>query len=339
MKVLLIGGTGTISSAVTQLLACQGADLTLLNRGNRGDDVPDGVKVIVCDVNDEAMVAEKTAGETYDVVCQFVAYRPEQVQRDYRLFAGRTRQYIFISSAAAYHRPTADYRITEGTSLVNPYWGYARDKAACEAFLMQMYRENNFPVTIVRPSHTYGDKYVPVGAHGRKGNWQILQRMLSGKPVIIHGDGTSLWTITNNRDFAKGFVGLMRNPHAIGEAFHITSDESVTWNQLYATIAECLGVELKAVHVASEFLAQADPPYDMAGSLIGDKANSVVFDNSKLKRAVPGFQATVTAAEGIRRTVEYMTTHPECQVEDPEFDDWCDRLIEALETAKKAMRK
>jgi nucleoside-diphosphate-sugar epimerase len=211
--------------------------------------------------------------------------------------------------------------------------------AACEAFLMQMYRENNFPVTIVRPSHTYGDKYVPVGAHGRKGNWQILQRMLSGKPVIIHGDGTSLWTITNNRDFAKGFVGLMRNPHAIGEAFHITSDESVTWNQLYATIAECLGVELKAVHVASEFLAQADPPYDMAGSLIGDKANSVVFDNSKLKRAVPGFQAAVTAAEGIRRTVEYMTTHPECQVEDPEFDDWCDRLIEALETAKKAMRK
>ena len=339
MKVLLIGGTGTISSAVTQLLARQGADLTLMNRGNRGDDVPDGVKVIVCDVNDEAMVAEKTAGETYDVVCQFVAYRPEQVQRDYRLFAGRTRQYIFISSAAAYHRPTADYRITEGTSLANPYWGYARDKAACEAFLMQMYRENNFPVTIVRPSHTYGDKYGPVGAHGRKGNWQILQRMLSGKPVIIHGDGTSLWTITNNRDFAKGFVGLMRNPHAIGEAFHITSDESVTWNQLYATIAECLGVELKAVHVASEFLAQADPPYDMAGSLIGDKANSVVFDNSKLKRAVPGFQATVTAAEGIRRTVEYMTTHPECQVEDPEFDDWCDRLIEALETAKKAMRK
>ena len=339
MKVLLIGGTGTISSAVTQLLARQGADLTLMNRGNRGDDVPDGVKVIVCDVNDEAMVAEKTAGETYDVVCQFVAYRPEQVQRDYRLFAGRTRQYIFISSAAAYHRPTADYRITEGTSLANPYWGYARDKAACEAFLMQMYRENNFPVTIVRPSHNYGDKYVPVGAHGRKGNWQILQRMLSGKPVIIHGDGTSLWTITNNRDFAKGFVGLMRNPHAIGEAFHITSDESVTWNQLYATIAECLGVELKAVHVASEFLAQADPPYDMAGSLIGDKANSVVFDNSKLKRAVPGFQATVTAAEGIRRTVEYMTTHPECQVEDPEFDDWCDRLIEALETAKKAMRK
>ena len=339
MKVLLIGGTGTISSAVTQLFVRVIRGTPLMNRGNRGDDVPDGVKVIVCDVNDEAMVAEKTAGETYDVVCQFVAYRPEQVQRDYRLFAGRTRQYIFISSAAAYHRPTADYRITEGTSLANPYWGYARDKAACEAFLMQMYRENNFPVTIVRPSHTYGDKYVPVGAHGRKGNWQILQRMLSGKPVIIHGDGTSLWTITNNRDFAKGFVGLMRNPHAIGEAFHITSDESVTWNQLYATIAECLGVELKAVHVASEFLAQADPPYDMAGSLIGDKANSVVFDNSKLKRAVPGFQATVTAAEGIRRTVEYMTTHPECQVEDPEFDDWCDRLIEALETAKKAMRK
>ena len=339
MKILLIGGTGTISTAVARLLAERGEDLTLLNRGNRSGDVPAGAKVIVCDANDEQAVAEKTAGEKYDVVCQFVAYKPEQVQRDYRLFAGRTKQYIFISSAAAYHRPITDYRITEGTSLANPYWAYAREKAACEDFLMKMYREENFPVTIVRPSHTYGDKYVPVGAHGRKGNWQILKRMLDGKPVIIHGDGTSLWTITNNRDFAKGFVGLMLNPHAMGEAFHITSDESTTWNQLYATMANCLGVELKAVHVASEFLAEADPPYDMGGSLIGDKANSVVFDNTKLKRAVPGFQATITAAEGIRRTVEYMTTHPECQVEDPEFDDWCDRIIEALENAKKAMKK
>ena len=335
MKVLIIGGTGTISTAVTRLLAERGADLTLLNRGNRTDDIPAGVKVIVCDANDEQAVAEKMAGETYDVVCQFVAYKPEQVQRDYRLFAGRTKQYIFISSAAAYHRPITDYRITEGTSLANPFWAYARDKAACEAYLMQMFRENNFPVTIVRPSHTYGDKYVPVGAHGRKGNWQILRRMLDGKPVIIHGDGTSLWTITHNSDFAKGFVGLMLNPHAMGEAFHITSDESVTWNQLYATMANCLGVELKAVHVASEFLAEADPPYDMGGSLIGDKANTVVFDNSKVKRAVPDFVCTVRADQGLRKTVRHMLATPELQVEDPEFDAWCDKVIAAMEKAKE----
>ena len=338
MKVLLIGGTGTISGAIARLLAERGEDLTLLNRGSRSEDVPAAAKVISCDVNVETQVAEKTAGERYDVVCQFVGFRPEQVQRDYRLFAGRTKQYIYISSASAYHKPAADYRITEGTSLANPYWDYSREKAACEAFLMKMYRENGFPVTIVRPSHTYGDRSLPLGVHGKKGSWQVLRRMLDGKQVVIHGDGTSLWTITNNRDFARAFVGLMGNPHALGEAFHITSDETVTWNQLYATIASCLGVELKCVHVASEFLAAVNPPHDYMGSLIGDKANSVVFDNTKLKRAVPGFQATVTAAEGIRRTVEYMMTHPECQVEDPEFDDWCDRIIEVLENAKKAMK-
>lgn len=337
MKVLLIGGTGTISSAIARLLAARGEDLTLLNRGSRLADVPQNAKVICCDVNVEGQVAEKTAGERYDVVCQFVGFRPEQVERDYRLFAGRTKQYIYISSASAYHKPGADYRITEGTALANPYWAYSRDKIACEEFLMKMYRENGFPVTIVRPSHTYGDRSVPLGVHGKKGSWQVLKRMLEGKPVIIHGDGTSLWTITNHRDFARAFVGLMGNPHALGEAFQIMSEESVSWNQIYATIAEALGVELKACHIASEFLAAANPPHDYYGSLLGDKANTVVFDTSKLKRAVPGFTATVTAAEGIRSTVHYMLTHPECQVEDPEFDDWCDRVIEALEIAKRTL--
>lgn len=337
MKVLLIGGTGTISGAIAQLLAQQNVDLTLLNRGNRSAEVPAAAKVISCDVNDEKQVAEKTAGERYDVVCQFVGFRPEQVQRDYRLFAGRTKQYIYISSASAYHKPAADHRITEGTTLANPYWTYSREKAACEEFLMKMYRQNGFPVTIVRPSHTYGDRSVPLGVHGKKGSWQVIKRMMEGKPVIIHGDGTSLWTITNNRDFARAFVGLMGNPHALGEAFHITTDESVTWNQVYSTVADCLNVPLHAYHVASEFLAAVNPPHDYTGSLLGDKANSVVFDNTKLKRAVPGFQATVSATEGIRNTVQYMLSHPECQVEDPEFDQWCDRVIEALENAKKAI--
>lgn len=337
MKVLLIGGTGTISGAIARLLAQRGDDLMLLNRGSRPGEIPENTRVLCCDVNDEAQVAEKTAGMTFDAVCQFVGFRPEQVQRDYRLFAGRTRQYVYISSASAYHKPAADYHITEGTTLANSHWAYSRDKMACEECLIKMYRDNGFPVTIVRPSHTYGDQSVPLGVHGKRGSWQVLKRMLEGKPVIIHGDGTSLWTITNNRDFARAFVGLLGNPHALGEAFHITADESLTWNQIYAIVADCLGVPLKGYHVASEFLAAANPPHDYGGSLIGDKANSVVFDTAKLKRAVPGFQATVTAAEGIRNTVNYMLTHPECQVEDPEFDAWCDRVIEALENAKKAL--
>lgn len=337
MKVLLIGGTGTISGAVASLLSEREEDLTLLNRGSHPGAAPKNGKVIHCDVNDEAAVAAATAGMTFDVVCQFVGFQPEQVERDYRLFSGRTRQYIFISSASAYHKPVADYRITEGTALANPYWAYSRGKIACEEFLMEMYRKNGFPVTIVRPSHTYGERSVPLGVHGKKGSWQVLKRMQEGKPVIIPGDGSSLWTITHCRDFARAFVGLMANPHAIGEAFHITSDEVLTWDQLYAAAANALGVTLKPYHVASEFLAAANPPYDYSGSLVGDKANSVVFDTAKIKRAVPGFAATITAAQGIREAVDYILTHPECQTEDPEFDIWCDRVIRALENAKKTL--
>ena len=202
---------------------------------------------------------------------------------------------------------------------------------------MKLYREEGFPVTIVRPSHTYDERSIPLGAHGGKGSYSVIKRMLEGKPVIIHGDGTSLWTITHNSDFAKGFVGLMGNIHAIGEAVQITSDESVTWNQIYQIIADALHVKLNAVHVASEFL-DACSDYDFAGSLLGDKANTVVFDNSKLKKLVPGFTATVRADQGIRSTIEYVLSHPECQVEDPAFDDWCDRVIEALEEAKRKIR-
>ena len=338
MKILLIGGTGTISGAIAKLLAQRGDDLILLNRGNRTEAVPEGAKVVCCDVNDEAQVAEKLAGECFDAVCQFVGYKPEHVRRDYRLFAGKTKQYIFISSTAAYQKPVMNYRMTEQMQLCNPYWDYAREKAACEEFLMRVYRENGFPVTIVRPSHTYGDRSVPLAVRGKKGSWQILKRMMEGKKVIIHGDGTNLWTLTYNRDFAKGFVGLIGNPQALGEAFHITSDESVTWNQVYQIVADRLNVPLHAYHVSTDFLSAVNPPHDYWGSLMGDKANSVAFDNSKLKKAVPGFQATVSVAEGIANTVDYVLTHPECQAEDPEFDDWCDRVIDALENAKKSLQ-
>lgn len=335
MKALLIGGTGTISMAITRLLASKKDwEVYLLNRGSRRAEVPETVQWIQADISDEEAVRQALGGMKFDCVCEFIGFVPAQVQRDIRLFTGRTKQYIYISSASAYHKPAKDYRITEGTALANPYWQYSRDKIACEDILMKAYREHQFPVTIVRPSHTYDNRNVPLGVHGSHGSYQVLKRMLEGKPVIIHGDGTSLWTATHNSDFAVGYVGLMGNPHAIGEAFQITNDETLTWNQIYQAIADALGVELKAYHVSSEFLA-AVSDYDFTGSLIGDKANCVVFDNSKLKRAVPDFHPTVRFEEGIRDTIANIMAHPELQKEDPEFDVWCDRVIEALEACKK----
>lgn len=344
MKVLFIGGTGTISTAISKQLAERGDELYLLNRGSCNEKITEGlspdkaanVRWIKADVNDEADVAKKLEGLRFDTVCDFIGFVPSQLERDYRLFNRKTRQFIYISSASAYHKPVRDYRITEGTALANPYWEYSRNKIACEEFLMKMYRENGFPVTIVRPSHTYCENSVPLGVHGNKGSWQVLKRMLEHKPVIIHGDGTSLWTITFNEDFARGFIGLMGNPHAVGEAFHITNDESLTWNQIYEIIADCLGVELKPYYVSSEFLASVSD-YDYVGSLIGDKSNTVVFDTSKLKNAVPGFKPVIRAEEGIRRTVEYVLSHKECQQDDEEFDAWCDRLIDGLEDLKKRL--
>ena len=335
---LFIGGTGTISAAITRLVA-QSPDwkLYLLNRGNRSGILPANVETLKADVSDEEALAKAVEGMNFDCVCEFIGFVPSQVERDWRVFRGRTAQYMYISSASAYQKPCANYVINEGTPLANPYWQYSRDKIACEDFLMEKYRAEGFPVTIIRPSHTYDERSVPTGVHGNVGSWQIARRMLAGKPVIIHGDGTSLWTMTHNSDFAKGFVGLMGNAHAIGGAFQITSDESLTWNQIYGLIASALGVELKAYHVSSDYLAAVGPQYDFAGGLMGDKACSVVFDNSKLKRAVPGFCATVRFDEGVRRTIDNILAHPELQKEDPEFDAWCDRVIESLENAKKTV--
>ena len=335
-KALFIGGTGTISTAISQLAVRENWELYVINRGSHNDEIPAEVHIIQEDINNEAEIAVKLSGMRFDTVCDFIGFVPSQIERDLRLFSGITKQYMYISSASAYHKPVRDYRITEATALANPYWEYSRNKIACEELLMKKYREEGFPVTIIRPSHTYGDRSMPLGVHGKCGSYQVLKRMMEGKPIIIHGDGTSLWTLTYNADFAKGFVGLMGNPHAIGEAFQITSDETLTWNQIHEVIADALGVELKAYHVSSEFLA-AVSNYDFEGGLIGDKACSVVFDNSKLKKAVPGFQATVRFEEGARRVLDYIQAHPECQVEDPEFDAWCDRVIDALEAAKKAL--
>lgn len=336
MKVLFIGGTGTISSAITQQLSETDCELYLLNRGTRNDGIPAGVHVLTADINDEDKVAKLIEDLEFDVVADFIAFEPAQLERDYRLFNGKTKQFMFISSASAYQAPLADYRVTEGTPLANPYWEYSRNKIACEDYLMKQYRENGFPVTIIRPSHTYDERSIPLGVHGSNGSWQVAKRMLANKPVIIHGDGTSLWTMTHNSDFAKGFIGLMGNIHAIGESVHITSDETVTWNQIYEIIADALGVELNAVHVSSEFIAACSKD-DLRGGLLGDKAQSVVFDNSKLKRLVPEFVATTRLDQGIKQTIKHILDHPELQKEDEEFDVWCDKIIEALDVAIKAV--
>ena len=336
MKILLIGGTGTISAAISDLLVRQGHDLYLLNRGSRQERMPEKAHLLQGNMDNEREIAALLSGQTFDVVGEFIGFVPEQVQRDVRLFSGKCGQYIYISSASAYHKPVRDYRITEGTALANPYWQYSRNKIACEDYLMAEYRENGFPVTIVRPSHTYDDRSMPVGIHGANGSWQVLKRTMEGKPVLIPGDGSSLWTLTFNTDFARGFIGLMGNRHAIGEAFQITGDETLTWNQVYRTVADALGKELIAYHVSADFLAETGKKYgyDYAGELLGDKSVSVVFDNRKLKRAVPGMRTAVPFHVGVRRALDYILAHPECQKEDPDFDAYCDRVIAALEKAK-----
>lgn len=335
MKILLIGGTGTISMAISQQLLEAGHDLYLVNRGNRIDGLLSShLHYIKCDINDEVKMQHLLEGLYFDVVAEFIAFKPEHLERDYRLFKDKTDQFIFISSASAYQKPLAHYHINESTPLSNPYWSYSQEKIACEVYLMDLYRNEAFPMTIVRPSHTYDQRKIPLGVHGKKGSWQVAKRILEGKPVIIHGDGSSLWTLTHNTDFAKGFIGLLGNVHAIGEAVQITSDESLTWNQIYSLIAKALGKKLLAVHVPSEFLA-ATSDYDLQGSLIGDKAQTVVFDNKKLKRLVPAFVATKRFDQGIQETIDYILAHEDLQEEDLEFDLYCDKVIKALEEAKK----
>ena len=336
MKILMIGGTGTISSAITRQLAAAGHDLWLLNRGTRKSEVPSSVRQIICDIDDEKTVLDNIQDEMFDAVCEFIGFVPAQIERDIRLFRGRTSQYVYISSASAYNKPAANHVITEGTTLANPHWQYSRNKIACEELLMREYREHAFPVTIVRPSHTYCERGVPTSVHGPKGSWQVLKRIMEGKPVIIQGDGTSLWTLTWNEDFARGFIGLLGNPKAIGEAFQIMSDEQLTWTQVYQCVARALHTTLKPYYVASEFLAAVAPKeWDFEGNLLGDKSQTVIFDCAKLKRAVPGFQATMRFDEGVRRSVDYLLSHPELQIEEPDFDAWCDRVIEAQEAARK----
>lgn len=332
LSVLFIGGTGRISSACTELAVARGLEVTVLNRGKTGERaVAPGARVLNADIRDEESVAAVLGNQEFDAVADFLAFEPDHVETGIRLFAGRAGQYVFISSASAYQKPLLKLPITESTPLRNPFWAYSRDKIACEERLMAAYRADGFPVTIVRPSHTYDRTTVPV----LLGGWTVVDRMRRGLPVVVHGDGTSLWTLTHHRDFARAFVPLLGHPAAVGDVFHITSDEAQPWDQIYTTLARAAGAEPpRLVHLSSEQIAAHVP--DWGPGLLGDMAHSVIFDNTKVRRLAPGWQATIPWAEGARGVVEWFDADPGRREADPHAEAAIERLLAAAARASGA---
>ncbi len=326
MKVLFIGGTGIISSACTALAAEKGMQVTLLNRGKSDRRIPEEVEVVHADIDDRNVIRNLLKGRTFDTVVDWIAFTPDQVERDIGYFRDITKQYIFISSASAYQTPPQSLPVTESTPLFNPVWEYSQNKIACESRLMKSFSETGFPVTIVRPSHTYDERTLPF--HYR---YTVIDRMRRGSKIIVHGDGTSLWTLTHHRDFAKGFTGLIGNPQAIGEAFHITSDEHLTWNQIYGIMAEAAGGRFEPVHIPSDLLAAWDDEY--GPNLLGDKSHSMIFDNRKIKRLVPGFQCTIPFYQGAREIMAWYDSHPEAGIADSGVNRLMDTIIEKFQSA------
>ena len=323
LRVLFIGGSGVISSACSRVAVDSGIELSVLNRGRSAErPLPPGVNMLRADIREPGSVRDEIRDLEFDAVVDWVAFTPEHVRADIELFRGRTRQYVFISSASAYQTPPARMPVTESTPLRNPYWQYSRDKIACEDTLVAAYRNEGFPATIVRPSHTYDETLVPFD-----GGWTVLGRMLAGKPVIVHGDGTSLWTMTHHDDFARAFVPLLGHPRTLGEAIHITSDDVLTWNQIAEALAAALGVTVRLVHVPSDAIAAADP--DWGAGLLGDKAHSMVFDNTKLRGIVPGWRAVIPFEQGARQIAAWYLADPARQVTDQALDAVMDKLAAA----------
>ncbi len=333
MKLLFIGGTGLISSACSDLAVQRGHELFILNRSaSTKHPIPDGATLIKGDIHaDEARLASLLAGRRFDAVVDFMAFAADDIERDLRLFRGKTDQFVFISSASAYQKPPRHYLVTEETPLENPYWTYSQNKIACEELLMKEYRERGFPATIIRPSLTYGPSQIPLIGASWLHPWTVIDRMKRGRKVIVPGDGTSLWVLTWNADFARGLVGLLGNQKAIGEAFHITSDEVLSWDQIFIEAYQSVGVAPNVVHIPSDLIVAHDP--DKLGTLIGDKIHSAVFDNSKIKNFVPEFDCEVRWAEGVRRSLAWFEAHPEFQTIDPAMNSAWDRIIAAYERA------
>ena len=326
MKVLFIGGTGIISSACSHLAVKQGIELFILNRGLSTRTVPLGAVTITGDIRNPESVKSLLTNHNFDAVVDWVAYTPEHIKVDLELFRGKTDQFIFISSASAYQKPPKLLPIKETTILDNPFWQYSRDKIACEKDLIRAWYTENFPVTIVRPSHTYDPTYIPV-----HGGWTFLDRIIKGKEVIVHGDGTSLWTLTHNSDFAIGFVGLLGNKDTIGDVYHITSDEWLSWDMIVETLSSATGYKPNIIHVPSDLINVYDPIW--GASLLGDKAHSAIFDNSKIKSVVPGFQAATSFATGARQIINWYTANPSRKIVDDGFNDICNRIISAQKKA------
>jgi nucleoside-diphosphate-sugar epimerase len=325
MKVLFIGGTGNLSRDCTLRALAKGMEVWHLNRGSNATETPPGVVTLSADIREEAAAARVLGSERFDAVVDFVAYTRGDIEEDIRLFHGRTRQFVFISSASAYRKPPVHHVISESTPLANPFWKYAQDKIECEKRLEEEARVAGFPYTTVRPSHTYGAHMIPTAF--ASSDFTVPKRLLDGRRVVVHGDGQSLWTLTHARDFAVGLVGLLGNPAAIGEAVQITGDEALTWDAIHATIAAALGVEPKIVHVPSDFIAAANP--ERGAHFLGDKTYSALFDCSKLKRLVPEFRTTVSFQEGIRESTAWYLADPSRQKVDPTIDAAIDAILVA----------
>ena len=335
MKILFIGGTGTISAACSRLALERGFDLTLLNRGRQ--PAWSGARQIIADISDIGATTTALGNECWDVVVDYIAYTPAEIEQRLALFRGRTAQFIFISSASAYQKPPLNLPITESTPLVNPFWDYSRNKIACEERLLRALREENFPVTIIRPSWTYDERRITVPVNSKK-SYTLVDRLRRGLPVISPGDGTSLWAMTHHTDFAKGLVGLLGHQGAIGQAFHITSDEVMSWNQHYEAVAAAAGVRApKFIHIASDFITACLPEF--TGGLHGDKAQSAVFDNTKIKRFVPDFVATTRFRDGMAQCLEWFEADPARQEIDAEANATWDKLIAAYERGLTAARQ
>jgi len=335
MKVLFIGGTGTISTAASALLANTGTDLYVMNRGNRSSLIPDNATILKADIQNPDAVRSALQSLRFDAVVDWIAFKPEDVARDIQLFTGITDQYVLISSASVYQKPPAHHVVTEATALGNDFYQYPQLKLACERLAMQAFTEQGFPVTIVRPSYTY-DRSMPWPFNSRSAPWTIAERLRSGKPIIVPGDGTSLWTMTHAADFAKGLAGLLGQACTIGQAYHITSDEVSTWDQYALELAAALGIsksqcQSQIVHIASDFIGAFSPSH--YGGLMGDKSRSLIFNNNKLRSVVPGYKATIPFREGIRNTVAWFDSHPELQTVDAEFNSLCERILDAYQSA------
>jgi nucleoside-diphosphate-sugar epimerase len=322
MRVLFVGGTGIISSACARLAIERGFDVAFLCRGKtQRHPVPRGVRVLTGDIRDPVSARAALGEERFDAVVQWIGFTVPHIEADLELFARRTRHYVFISSASVYQKPPCRLPVTESTPLANPFWQYSRDKISCEERLVRAYRSDGFPATIVRPSHTYDAALLPV-----HGGWTVVDRMRRGVPVVVHGDGTSLWTLTHHDDFARGFVGLLGQETAIGDTFHITSDETLTWNQIHEILARAAGAPPpKLVHVPSDLIAAIDP--DWGAGLLGDKAHSMVFDNTKIRRLVPDFVARIPFVRGAGEQLAWYDADASRRRVDPEVDAGMDRIL------------